>query len=133
MREEVFLLGRILYSLVFIGSGVAHLTAADGSAAYAASKGVPNAKPLVQLTGALMIAGAAAVILGVWLDLAGLLLAILVVVYGAVMHPFWKESDAQAKQGEMTHFMKNLSIAGGGLFLAVFGFADVYTLTDGVF
>ena len=42
MRDELFLLGRILFSLVFLRFGVAHLTQTEGSAQYATYKGVPR-------------------------------------------------------------------------------------------
>lgn len=132
MRDEVLLLGRILFSLVFLGSGIGHLTQTEGSAQYAAYKKVPSAKLAVQVSGVLMILGAAAVILGIWMDLAGLLLAILVLVMAFMMHRFWEETDAQTKQVEMAQFMKNVSIAGAGLIIATFSFAP-YTITDGVF
>jgi uncharacterized membrane protein YphA (DoxX/SURF4 family) len=132
MRDEVLLLGRILFSLVFLGSGIGHLTQTEGSAQYAAYKKVPSAKLAVQVSGVLMILGAAAVILGIWMDLAGLLLAILVLVMGFMMHRFWEETDAQTKQVEMAQFMKNVSIAGAGLIISTFSIAP-YTITDGVF
>ena len=134
MRDEVFLLGRILFALVFIGSGIGHLTQTEGSAQYASYKKVPNAKLMVQLSGVAMLLGGIAVIFGIWLDLAGLLLAILVLVMAFVMHRFWEETDQQTKQVEQAHFMKNVSMAGGGLILAAIGGAFVpYTITDGVF
>lgn len=134
MRDEVFLIGRILFALVFIGSGIGHLTQTEGSAQYASYKKVPNAKLMVQLTGVAMLLGGIAVIFGIWLDLAGLLLAILVLVMAFVMHRFWEETDPQTKQVEQAHFMKNVSMAGGGLILAAIGGAFVpYTITDGIF
>ncbi len=132
MRDEVLLLGRILFSLVFLGSGVGHLTQTEGSAQYAAYKKVPSAKLAVQVSGVLMILGAAAVILGIWMDLAGLLIAILVLLMAFMMHRFWEETDAQTKQVEMAQFMKNVSIAGAGLIISTFSIAS-YTITDGVF
>ena len=134
MRDEVFLIGRILFALVFVGSGIGHLTQTEGSAQYAAFKQVPNARLMVQISGVAMLLGGGAVILGIWLDLAGLLLAILVTLMAFAMHRFWEETDPQSRQGEMSHFMKNLSIAGGGLILAAIGSGAVpYTITDGVF
>lgn len=133
MRDEVLLLGRILFSLVFLGSGIGHLTQTEGSAQYAAYKKVPSAKLAVQVSGVLMILGAAAVILGIWMDLAGLLLAILVLLMAFMMHRFWEETDAQTKQVEMAQFMKNVSIAGAGLIISTFSFGVPYTVTDGVF
>ena len=134
MRDEVFLLGRILLALIFIGSGIrGHLMDTEGSTQYAISKKLPNPKIMVQVSGVALALGGAAIILGVWLDLAGLLSAILILIIAFMMHRFWEETDPQAKQVEMAMFMKNLSIAGGGLILAAVGTFAPYTITDGVF
>jgi putative oxidoreductase len=133
MRDEVLLLGRILFSLVFLGSGLGHLTQTEGSAQYAAYKKVPSPKLAVQVSGVLMILGAVAVILGIWMDLAALGLAILVLIMAFVMHRFWEETDGQTKQVEMAQFMKNVSIAGAGLMIAAISVYWPYTVTDGVF
>jgi putative oxidoreductase len=133
MRDIVLLLGRILFSLVFIGSGIGHLTQTEGSAQYAAYKKVPSPKLMVQLSGVAMLAGGLAVVLGILMDLAGLCLAILVLAMAFMMHRFWEETDPQTKQVEMAGFMKNVSIAGAGLIIAAIGFAADYTITDGVF
>jgi uncharacterized membrane protein YphA (DoxX/SURF4 family) len=133
MRDEVFLLGRILFSLVFLGSGIGHLTQTEGSAQYAAYKKVPSPKLMVQLSGVAMLLGGLAVILGILMDLAGLLLAILLIAMAFMMHKFWEETDPQTKQVEMAQFMKNISMAGAGLILATFSQFVPYTITDGVF
>lgn len=133
MREEVFWLGRLLFSLVLLGSAFGHLTQTEGSTQYAQFKGVPNAKLMVQLTGLLMAFGGLAVVLGIWMDLAGLCIAVLMVIFAVKMHAFWAETDPQTQNVERAQFMKNISIAGGGLMLAAIGPLDWYTLTDGVF
>ena len=134
MRDEWFLLGRILFSLVLLGSGVGHLTQTEGSAQYAAYKGIPNAKLMVQISGVCMLLGGLAIIFGALMDLAAVLVAILVVIMGVKMHAFWTETDPQAKQTEMAHFMKNLSMAGGALVIAsVTSDFTPYTLTNAVF
>lgn len=132
MRDEVFLLGRILFSLVFLGSGIGHLTQTAGSAQYAAYKKVPSPTLAVQVSGVAMLLGGLAVILGIFMDLAGLLLAILLLLMAFMMHRFWEETDQQTKQVEMAQFMKNVSMAGAGLIISTFSFAP-YTITDGVF
>lgn len=133
MRDVVYLVGRILFSLVFLGSGFGHLTQTEGSAQYAAYKKVPNAKLMVQLTGVLMVLGGLAVVLGIWMDLAGLCLAVLALIFGFVMHKFWEESDPMTQNAERAQFMKNVSIAGAGLIIAAVGLYGPYTITDGVF
>ena len=134
MREEVFWLGRLLFSLVFFDNAYRHLVSnTEGSTQYAEYKGVPNARVMVQLTGVLMLLGGLAVVLGVWMDLAGLLIAVLVIIFGVKMHDFWTVTDPQTQAIERAQFMKNVAIAGGGLMLAALGPLDWYTLTDGVF
>ena len=73
---------------------------------------------LVQISGVCLAAGGAATMLGVWVDLVLLLLAIQVLIIGVMMHAFWKETDPAAKQLEMSMFMKNLTIAGGAIALS---------------
>jgi putative oxidoreductase len=125
--------GRILFGLIFIQYGYNHLAKTEGSAQYAAYKKVPSARLAVQVSGVAMLIGAIAVILGIWVDLAGLGLAILVLIMAFAMHRYWEETDPQTMAIEQAAFLKNISMAGAGLILAAFGFVDSYTLTDGVF
>lgn len=133
MRDEVFLVGRILFCGVFLRFGVLHLAQTEGSAQYAAFKKVPSARNVVMLTGAAQLIGVAAIILGIWMDLAAVGLAIFTLVAALVMHRFWEETDPQAAQAEMAQFWKNISVAGGALMLAAFSKYAPYTITDGVF
>ena len=50
MTDELFLLGRVLFSLVFLRYGVLHLTQTEGSVQYAEYKKVPQAKAAVILS-----------------------------------------------------------------------------------
>jgi putative oxidoreductase len=58
-------------------------------------------------------------------------LVIFLVPTAVMMHPFWKETDAGAKQMEMVQFAKDLSLAGAALaFVWVFSFEGIdLTLT----
>ena len=59
IRDELFLIGRIVFSLMFLLYGVRHLTQTEASAGYAAYKKVPSPKIMVQFTGVAMIARSA--------------------------------------------------------------------------
>jgi putative oxidoreductase len=48
-----------------------------------------------------------------------LMLALFVVATALLMHPFWRESDEQAKMMEQVQFSKDLALAGGALSLFV--------------
>lgn len=115
--DIVFLLGRILLAAIFAFSALGHFTQADGMAQYAAAKGVPAAKAGVLASGVVAILAALSLILGVWIDLGALLLVVFLVPVSVLMHPFWKETDPQAKQTEQISFNKNLAIIGGALIL----------------
>jgi len=132
MRDEVFLLGRILFSVVLLDNAYNHLANTEGSVGYAQYKGVPSAKLMVQLTGVLMALGGAAIVLGIWMDLAGLCVALLMIIFAVKMHDFWTVTDHQQRGSERAHFTKNIALAGGGFILAAIKYAP-YTITDGVF
>jgi putative oxidoreductase len=112
--ENVFLLGRIIFSVMFIGSGIGHLMDSEGSTQFAESKGVANASTMVQLSGVTFLAGGIAILLGIFTDLAFLLVGLQVLIIGFIINPFWKLEGAD-QQAEMPHFMKNLTIFGACL------------------
>jgi putative oxidoreductase len=117
--DVLLLIGRVLFSMIFLASAVGHFKNTDGMAGYAASKGLKNVKPLVQLTGLMLVIGALAVLLGVYAQYGVLLLIAFLVPTTFIMHAFWKETDPMAKMNEQVAFFKNLGLIGGGLFLYV--------------
>lgn len=122
--DIIVLIGRILLAALFIGSAIGHLTQTQGMAGYAQSRGVPAARPAVIVSGLLILVGALMVLLGIWPDLGALLLFIFLVPTALLMHPFWKETDPQARQMEMIQFQKDLALAGASLLaLALFASA----------
>ncbi|MDT0341826.1 DoxX family protein [Streptomyces litchfieldiae] len=123
--DILVLIGRILFIPLFLNSAIGHLTQTKMMAGYAGSKGLPAPQASVLGSGVVMLLGALSVLLGVWADLGALLLAIFLIPTAVLMHPFWKESDATARQNEMIQFFKDISLAGASLMLfALFSFAD---------
>lgn len=122
MEENLLLIGRIIFSIMFMGSGIGHLMDTEGSTAYAEGRGITNAKTMVQVSGVALLAGGLGTLLGIWTDLAFLGIAVLVLIIAFMAHAFWKESDPMEQQMQMSHFMKNLTIAGAALMgLAIYG------------
>ncbi|MEV0170389.1 DoxX family protein [Streptomyces sp. NPDC050803] len=115
--DVLVLIGRILFSALFLSGAVGHMTKTKAMAGYASSRGVPAPVPAVLGGGVLLLAGGVSVLLGVWADLGALLLAVFLVPTAVLMHAFWKETDAQARQMEMTHFQKDMALAGAALML----------------
>ncbi len=134
--DILLIVGRVLFSLLFISSGVAHLTKLQAMTGYAQYKKVPAAKLSVIVTGLMLIIGGLYVALGIYADLGGLLLAIFLILSAFKMHNFWTITDEQAKQAEMTSFMKNIALAGAALIIFVLvGTGGEFgpAITEGIF
>jgi putative oxidoreductase len=135
--DVVALIGRIVFVVLFFGSAFGHLTQTAALAGYAQSKGVPAAKVATLVSGVVMLVGALMVLLGLWGDLGALLLVVFLLPTAFLMHAFWKETDAQAKQMEMIQFQKDLALGGASLlifaFWAKFGDDLGITITDPLF
>ena len=115
--NAVMLIGRILFALTTVSFGLNHFRKLEAMTGYATFKKIPSAKASVAVSGLLLLAGGISVILGIYADLGALVLAIVIFVIAFKMHDFWIQSDAQTKQAEMASFFKNISMAGGALFI----------------
>ena len=113
------LIGRILFSLIFILSGPHHFQAA--SIGYAASAGVPMASFLVPLSGIIALAGGLSIALGYKAKIGAWLLVVFLIPVTFALHKFWGIADPMMQQMQMVMFMKNITMIGGALILAYFG------------
>jgi putative oxidoreductase len=118
--ESAFVAGRVLVGSYFLYSAVHHFTHINMLSGYAASKGVPAAPLAIVVSGLLLAVAAFSFLLG-WHPRVGVgALVLFLVPVTFMMHAFWKDSDAQARMNDMTHFMKNLALLGAALmFLAI--------------
>jgi len=115
----VVLLGRILFSIVFLYYCVANL---DGqNLAYAAAAHVPAAKLLVPLSGVLILIGGLSVLLGYKARLGAWLIVLFLVPVTPMMHNFWAVKDPMMHALQMGNFYRNLSMLGGAFLITQFG------------
>jgi putative oxidoreductase len=137
--DELWLVGRILFSTAFVTQAVLHLADLDGAEADARSKGVGPARPGVIAVAVAFIVGSVSVVFGIWGDLGALLLIVTLLPVTFVMHKFWAERDPALRRAELSNFVKNVSLIGGAVLLFswfardTFGFGLPYTITDGAF
>lgn len=117
VTEIALIAGRVLFALLFINSGINHFTKTAAMTGYAQYKKVPMAKFSVYLSGLMILFGGICIVLGFYADLGALLIAIFLLPTAFLMHAFWKESDATAKQNESIAFFKDLSLAGAALII----------------
>jgi len=113
------LLGRILFSLIFVKSSFANFSA--GTISYAAAQGVPLASIAVPVSGVLALLGGLSVAFGYKARYGAWLLVLFLVPVTIMMHRFWAVPDAQEAMNQQIHFLKNLSMLGGALLIAHFG------------
>lgn len=114
------LVGRILFALVFILSGLNHLMQRQAMTEYARGRGLPAPGLAVVLSGLVILVGGVMIVLGWGRLIAAGALFLFLLATAFVMHPFWKEDDPQAQQNEMIHFLKDLALAGAALMIAYY-------------
>jgi putative oxidoreductase len=114
------LAGRILIALIFIVSGYSKIGGFDSTTGYIAIKGLPL--PQLVAIGAIIIelAGGILLVIGWKTRWVAAALLLFTAISALLFHNFWAMPPAEA-QGQMVHFMKNISMAGGLLYVVVFG------------
>jgi uncharacterized membrane protein YphA (DoxX/SURF4 family) len=128
----VLLAGRILFGGILAFQGLNHFQNVGAMTGYAAAKGLPAPKFGVVASGVLLVAGGLAIVLGVFPTLAAGAVAVFLLASAVIFHDFWAVPEEQA-QDEMIHFLKNVELAGGALFvLAISGEAWAYTVAVGL-
>ena len=116
--DWVLLIGRILFVLIFVMSGLTfHIMGRAMAVPYARAAGAPFPELMVPLTGLAIAASGVLVVLGIWVDLAALVLAANVFAFAFFMHAFWKVQDPQQRVMEQTQFMKDSALGGAALIL----------------
>ena len=86
--DIIMIIGRVLFALIFVSSGINHFTKTQAMTGYAQFKKVPAAKA-----------------------------SVLLLAMALKMHDFWAHTDPQAKQTETIAFFKNVSMAGAAFFM----------------
>ncbi len=121
--EILLLIGRILFGVFFIMSGINHFTNAGMMSGYAKSKNVPGAYLAVVGTGVMLVLGGLSVLLGLFPVVGLILIIVFLLPTSVLIHNFWTVQDPQARAAEQVNFLKNLALAGAALAL-VYGAAD---------
>jgi putative oxidoreductase len=113
-------LGRILIALIFILGGIGKLGAPARTVAEMASHGVPLANILVWGVVAVELGGGLLLVAGLFARCVALALFFYTLVLAVMFHAYWAMPAAQ--QGvQHAAFYEHLAMAGGMLFVVVFG------------
>jgi uncharacterized membrane protein YphA (DoxX/SURF4 family) len=134
----IFTVGRILFVLIFLFSGVTKLMDIPGTAAVIASKftvppalaelaaeaqaatGMPTPQLLTIASGAIEIVAGVMIIFNFGTRLAAFALILFTAAATYYMHDFWHQADPERTQN-LIHALKNLSIIGGLLVFFALG------------
>ena len=115
------LVGRILIGLIFLVAGVRKVIGFAGAVAYLTKLGFPAPEVMAVIAIIIEIVGSILLIVGWRTRWAAWLLVLFVVVAAFAAHRFWEISDAGQFYNQMNHFLKNVAIVGGLLYVATFG------------
>jgi putative oxidoreductase len=115
----VVLIGRILFSLIFITGGFNHFK--EQTIQYGASHGVIMPHVSVPVAGIIAILGGISIMLGFKAKSGAWLIVAFLVPVTLAMHNFWAITDPQEHQTQLVMFMKNTSMLGAALLIAYFG------------
>ncbi|ASU38744.1 hypothetical protein hmeg3_10880 [Herbaspirillum sp. meg3] len=113
ISKSTYTFGRILLASLFVVSGIFKIIGFAGTVGYMGSLGLPVPTLAVIVTIFVEVGAGLALMSGSRLARpAALLIAIFTVGATLAAHRFWAV-DPAAMQGQLTNFLKNLSIIGG--------------------
>lgn len=119
-RPLVLLAGRILIGAIFLNAGIRKLLGFAGTVGYFTKLGFPAPEAFAVLAIIIEVGGSILLIVGWKTRWVAWLLSLFVLIAAFAAHRFW-QFDAAQYANQMNHFMKNLAIIGGLLFVASFG------------
>lgn len=114
------LLGRVLMALLFVPAGISKLTGFAGTVGYIKSVGLPLPEVGAAIAVIVELGVGLALLVGYKARYAALVLALFTIAAAIGFHNFWAMEEAKVMINRI-QFFKNLSIAGGLLFIAAYG------------
>ena len=120
MKDLLMLLGRILFSLMFIVAGIDKIMNFNQTISIMANNAIPYTNILLILSIIMELGGGLMILLGWRARLGALLIFIFIIPVTYFFHSFWT-IDPGVVANQMQHFMKNLTILGGALFIMAAG------------
>jgi len=114
------LAGRTLIALIFLMSGAAKVAGFAGTVGYIASKGLPVPAAAAVLAIIAELGGGLLLIIGWQTRIAAAVLVVFTFFAAVLFHDFWAVS-ADQMQNTLIHFMKNISMMGGLLYVVIHG------------
>jgi len=118
LEEKLFLLGRILMSILFFVPAYRKASSIDGTIAYFGKLGLPFPEITVYVVVAFEFIVAICFLLGWRIKLVAYLMAAFSIAAGLIAHQFWSVDPAQLGN-QLNHLLKNGAVAGGFIMAAL--------------
>lgn len=123
-KSFLLLVGRICFSLIFIIAGIGKIMAFTSTAAMMTSKGLPYADVLLIVAIVFELGGGLLVFFGWYTRFGALLLLLFLIPVTYLFHAYWAMEGA-TMVNNMQHFLKNLALVGGSLYIIAVGAGSV--------
>jgi putative oxidoreductase len=120
LQNPLSLLGRLLLAALFLTAGIGKITSFSGTVGYISSVGLPLPEVGAALALTVEILGSIALIIGLGIRPAALVLALFTVVASLFFHNYWGVPADQQRMQQLL-FYKNLAVVGGLLTVAAWG------------
>ncbi len=120
-KDAMILLARILILILYGYFGFTYVTDNNSFVEYLISVDAPMPQVTAIIGAIVEFFGGIALLLGFWTRPLAALFAVYTIGTGLIGHAYWNLTDPVAHHTQFVHFFKNVSIAGGFLFLALLG------------
>ena len=115
-KAYVSLVGRVLIGLIFVLSGINKIADPQGTQQYMAAMGITTATTVLYAGAVFLeVAGGLSLLLGVWAKWGATALIVFMIPTTLIFHTSFGD------QNQTIHFLKNLAMMGGLLYVAVYG------------
>ena len=121
VNDLALLVGRVAFAALFLPSGLLKAMNLQAFIYNVDGRGVPFAPVLAMLGASVEFLGGLALLLGVQVRFASVLLLVFTVLATLIAHRFWEYAPGAARQMQQISFFKNVAIVGGFVFLAAHG------------
>lgn len=113
----ILLLGRILFSVFFLSSGVAHVKRRHTMTEDAKASGFPIPLLAGWPAGLWLLLAVVSVAAGVWPEIGALMIAVFVTLAGLSFHRYWTVDNPGQRQMQQMLFLRNVTFLGAALSL----------------
>ena len=121
VNDLALLIGRVAFAALFLPSGFSKLMNLQAFIYNIDGRGVPFAPVMAPIGATIEFLGGLALLLGVQVRVASVVLLAFTVLATLIAHRFWEYAPGAARQMQQINFFKNVAIVGGFVFLAAHG------------